>query len=407
MRILIICYVYPPEVAPAGVMVQELAEDLSAAGHQVTVQTGFPNHPRGRLFPGWRVRWRQTRREGRHRVQRVWHAVSPKTSAAGRLWAYATFAAGSLLNGPALGRQDVVVCLSTPLMGVWTAWLLARLWRARFVNVIFDLWPEAIRNAGLVGGGGLGYRLVRRIDTWNCRLSDAITTLGEGMRRQILARGIDPQRVRVVPFWVDVEKIRPLPRDNAWRREQGIAPGTFVALFAGTIGYVSGAQILADVAERLADRPDVLLLVVGEGVVKDELEALARDRGLRNLRFLPFQPAERLAEMQSTADVGLVTLRPETGLSSVPSKVLGYMAAGRAVIASAPDDTDTAELIRRADCGLVTPAQDPAALADAIRRLADDRALCRRFGNAARQHLLEHHSRSAVVARYEAAIRGA
>ena len=406
MNILVICYVYPPEPAPAGIMVRDLAEDLASAGHDVTVLTGWPNHPRGRLFPGFQARWRHTERDGRHRVVRVAHAICSKASAMARLWVYFTFAVSSLLNGLVLGRQDVVVSLSTPLLGVWTAWALARLWRGRFVNVIFDLWPEAIRSAGLVRQRHPLYRLARRLDTRNCLWSDEITTLGQGIRDQIAERGIDPRRVHVIPFWIDTDRIRPMPRDNAWRREQRIPPETFVALFAGTIGYVSGAQMLVRTAETLADRQDILLLIVGEGVAKDELQRLAAERGLRNIKFLPFQPARRLAEMQSAADVGLVTLRPESGFTSVPSKVLGYMAAGRAVIASATEDTDTARLIRQAECGLAVPAQDGAALAGAIISLADDRPRAEAFGRRAREYAVEHFSRGAVIGKYREVILG-
>lgn len=407
LKVLIICYIYPPEVAPAGIMVRELAEDFSRDGHEVTVQTGWPNHPRGELFSGYKVRCRHIESEGRHRVMRVAHAIYPKSSALLRLWTYLTFAVSSFLNGLTLGRQDVVVCLSTPMFGVWTAWLMAKLWRARFVNVIFDLYPEAIRNAGLIGDS-LPYRICRWIDTRNTRWSDQITTLGEGMRQAILARGGIPEdKVRVVPFWLDTQRIRPLDRNNDWRREQGIPEETFIALFAGTIGYASGAQILAETARELRHRKEILLLIVGEGVVKDELRELSRTNGLDNIRFLPFQPEDRLAEVQSTADVGLLTLRPKSGTSSVPSKVLGYMAAGRPVIASAQEDTDTAKLIREADCGLVTPVGDGKAIAEAIAQLADAPSQATKFGQNARRHVVQHFSRGVIVREYSDLIIGA
>lgn len=405
LNVLIICYVFPPEGAPAGVMVSELAEDLAGRGHKVTVLTGWPNHPTGRLFPGYRATWRAMQPYGPYRVMRTAHSLYAKTSALGRLWMYLTFAVSSFVNGMTLGKQDVVVCLSTPLFGVWTAWLLARLWRGRFVNVIFDLWPEAIKNAGLVGENAM-YRLIRRIDTWNCRLSDQITTLGEGMKTLICQRVIDPEKVKVLPFWMDTDRIRPLPKDNPWRQRQGIATDRFVALFAGTIGYASGAEILADVAGRLAAYPRILLLVVGEGVVKENLQTLAVQRKVDNMRFMPFQPEQDLAQMQSTADVGLVTLRPASGVSSVPSKVLGYMSAGRAVIAAAAADTDTAALITEAQCGIVTPAGDAAGMADAILRLYRDPGGCQQYGDHGRQYILTHLSRQTIVDAYARLIEG-
>ena len=406
MRVALICHVYPPEAAPAGMMVRELAEDLAARGHAVTVITGWPNHPRGVLFVGWRARFRKVEEDPRgFRVLRCGHSIHPRDRIAWRLWYYLTFAVSTFLNGLAAGPLDAVLCLSTPIFGSWSAWGLARLKGARFVYDIFDLHPEAARNAGLMREG-LPYRVLRWADTVLCRRADAIATLGEGMRRQILDRGVPPKKVTVVPFWIDADRLRPGDRDNAWRRAQGIPADRFVALYAGTIGYVSGAGILADVAARLRDRPDILLLVVGEGVAKDELVREAESRGLTNLRFLPFQPEEVLNDVQATADVGLVTLRPEAGQSSVPSKVLGYLAAGRGVIAGVAEDSDTAEVIRSSGCGLVTPAQDAAALAEAIRRAADDREATRRMGEAARACLLERYNRQTCTALYESLLGG-
>ena len=406
MNIVLICHVYPPEVQASAMMTRELAEDLTAAGHRVTVLTGWPSHPRGILFGGWRARFRAVERDpAGFRVIRCGHSIHPRNRLFWRLWYYLTFAISTFVNGLAAGPFDAVLCLSTPIFGSWSAWLLACLKGARFVYDIFDLHPETARNTGMMREGPL-YRVLRRVDTVLCRLSDAIVTLSPGMKREIVERGIEADRVTVVPFWLDAERIRPGDRDNPWRRAQGIPPEKFVALYAGTIGYVSGAEILVDVASELRDRDDIILLCVGEGIVKDKVEKEAARLDLANLRFLPFQPEEVLSDMQATADVGLVTLRPESGRSSIPSKVLGYLAAGRAVIASVAEDSDTAEMIRRADCGLVARCQDASALTDAIRRAADDRQGVERMGRNARRCLIENYSRAACTRAYERLLAG-
>jgi colanic acid biosynthesis glycosyl transferase WcaI len=406
MNIVLICYVYPPEVQASAMMVRELAEDLTAAGHRVTVLTGWPSHPGGLLYPGWRARFRHTERDQRgFVVLRCGHAFAPRSRPLRQLWYYFTFAVSTFVNGLAAGPFDAVLCLSTPIFGSWSAWLLARLKGARFVYDIFDLHPEAAESAGLMRKGLL-YRLWWWQDTLLCRASDVLLTLGHGMKRLIEARGIPGEEVAIVPFWIDADRIRPGPRDNAWRRAQKIPPEKFVALYAGTIGSVSGAGILAEAAERLRDRPDILLLCVGEGMAKDDLMRRAHQRHLANIKFLPFQPEEVLADMQATADVGLVTLLPEAGKSSIPSKVLGYMAAGRPVIASVALDSDTAEMVREAKCGLVVPPQDAAALADAIRRAADDRERVKQMGRNARRCLIENYSRAACTRTYERLFMG-
>jgi colanic acid biosynthesis glycosyl transferase WcaI len=268
---------------------------------------------------------------------------------------------------------------------------------ARFVPVIYDLYPDVAIETG---------KVTNRIVIWAARaaerlvyrLADRIVVLSDGFRRALVARGVPQAKVEVVPVWLDPDEIRPSPRVNTWRREMGIEPGVQVILYAGTIGLVSGAMILLDVAARLQERSDALLLIVGEGKVRDDLEREARRCGLQNLRFLPFQPRARLSEVQATADVSVVTLAPGRGRTSVPSKILGYMAAGRPIVASVDEDADTASAVREGRCGLVTPPGDAAALADAIASLLDDPARREAMGRAGRCYFEGTYSKDAALA---------
>jgi colanic acid biosynthesis glycosyl transferase WcaI len=397
MHVVFISYVYPPEHAPGGVMIEELAEDFARLGHRVTVVTGWPSHPAGRLFAGWRSGWRRIERDPRgFHLLRCGHSFGPRKRVGHRLWYYLTFAASSFFGAMTLGKIDVIVCASTPIFGSWADWLLARLKRARYLYYISDLLPEAVVTAGIIREGWL-YRALRAQDTALCRRADLISTLSENLRKGIETRGIDPGKIRIIPFWLDGQKVRPGDRDNPWRRQHRVPTGTFVALFAGTIGYVSGAEMLVEVARLLSDRKDILLLVVGEGPVKDTLQVAAAEAKLTNMRFLPFQPAAVLNDMQATADVGLVTLRPEAGEHSVPSKLLGYLAAGRAVIASVHDGSPTAQTLHQGRCGVVVPPKDPAAMAAAIRHAADHRREIAEIGQNAREHFLRHFDRQSTV----------
>ncbi|MHB1097267.1 MAG: glycosyltransferase family 4 protein [Gemmatimonadaceae bacterium] len=401
MNIAIVCHVYPPEHAPAGVMMAELAEDLVKRGHRVTVITGWPSHPAGVLFPGWTLRWRSVEDDLRgFRIARCRHSVHPRNRTIWRLWYYFTFGVSAAIIALGAGPFDAVLCLSTPIFGGWATWMMARLKSARFIYGIFDLHPEAAANANLLHRGWL-YRALRRSDTLLCRASDSIVTLSEGLRLEILDRGIAATKVTIVPFWLDGAKIKPGTRNNAWRRQQAIAESTFVVLYAGTIGHISGAEMLIETARSLESFPQILILCVGDGPIKDRLIAETKRANLANLRFLPFQPAEVLSDVQSTADVGLVTLLPDAGKTSVPSKVLGYLAAGRPVVASVSSSSDTAKTILRAECGRVTKSQDAVALTVAILELADHPELCRDLGRRARNYFEHHFDRGPCISMYE------
>ena len=401
MNIALICHVYPPEHAPAGVMVSELAENLTAKGHGVTVLTGWPNHPEGVLYPGWRMCWQSVERIGeRLTLIRCRHSLHPRGGLFWRLWYYLTFAVTTLLIGMRAGHFDTVFSLSTPVFGCWTAWVLAKVKRARFVYGIFDLHPESAANVGLVKRGPL-YRFLRSLDSWLCKRSDSVVTLGEGLKTEIMARGIPAEKIAVVPFWLDGKKVKPGNRENPWRREQKIGSELFVVLYAGTIGYVSGAEMLIETARLLSSRKDILFLCVGEGPIKNKLEVSTEAHRLKNIRFLPFQPAEFLEQVQSTADVGLVTLLPEASQTSLPSKVLGYMAAAHPIIASVPLTSDTAKIIGKAKCGIVTESQDASALANAIVELSNNPTLRLEMGREGRFFFEQNFDRGKCVQAYE------
>jgi colanic acid biosynthesis glycosyl transferase WcaI len=376
-------------------MTRELAEDLAAAGHDVTVLTGWPNYPQGKLFPGWRRRFRSLQQEGGYRVLRVWHTLPRRSSFVSRVLWFAAFAMSSFLNILISRKFDVVYSHTTPLAGPVMTWLACRLKGMTFLYGIYDLYPEAAAEVGVVRRG-LAYRFFRGLDTWVCRRAHSIPTLGPGIQEALVARGIPREKIPIIPFWIDAAKVRPLDRDNPWRREHGIALDKFIVLYAGTMGHVSGAAMMAEVAAKLRDVPNLLFLFVGEGVAKDQTLRRCEELGLTNTLFLPFQPQERLGEVLSSADIGVVTLRPGASRNSLPSKVLGYLAAGRAVVASVDDNSDTAECIRQGNCGRVAPAQDAEAMAETIQKMMAP-GLATRYGLAAREYFLRHYSRQAAV----------
>lgn len=399
MRILITTQVYPPELHPTAVMVRELARYLVSCGWQVTVAAGLPHHPYGKVYAGHRVLPFERRLVEGIEVLRLWHPVNPSRSVAVRASLFVTQAMSTAVEATLARRADVVLVYGPPLIGPGLAWIVALRHRARLVTVVYDIYPDVAVEAGKVKNRALiGLaRIAERFQYWS---ADKIIVLSEGFKKTLAKKGVPENKIVVLPVWLDADEIQPMARDNAWRRENGIPLESFVVLYAGTIGVVSGAEIVPDAAAVLRDRCDVLFLFVGDGEARPRVEARARELGLNNLRFLPFQDRERLAEVQATADVGLVTLAPGRGRTSVPSKVIGYMAAGRPVIASVDVDSDTARELVEAKAGLVTPPSDAGALADAVLTLANDPERRAAMGTSAREAMLALHSKCALLERY-------
>jgi len=400
VRVLILIHIYPPEHAPAGINAAELAQELTDAGHEVTVLTGFPSHPAGPLFDGWKAKfYTKERTDGGFTVVRCIHSFAKRFRLLPKLWYYGTFALGSFVVGLHQESFDVMIMQSTPLFGNFTGVLLAKLRRAKVFYWIQDVHPESAINAGLIKEG-LATAMMKKLDTWVCRRSDVVGTLTDDMRQLLLDRGLSEEHVVLQRHWLDESRIYPMSRMNGWRHRFDIPPEKFVVLHAGTIGYISGAAVIIEAARLLRNRDDLLFLFVGDGPLKSDLEKMSADYGLSNVKFLPFQPEEDVNEMQATGDVGLVTLKPRSGASSIPSKMHGYTAAGRPVIAGVDAESATSRLISEGDFGWVPPPSDAGALAEAISAAASDPALCQQKGARARVFFEREFGRKAVTRKF-------
>jgi colanic acid biosynthesis glycosyl transferase WcaI len=346
---------------------EELTQQLARYGYKVTVAAGYPHHPYGRIFPGYQKRWLSVEEDNGYRLVRGWHIIHPSPSNLMRVLIMVTQCCSYFISALYAHHPEMVISFDGyPLLGPLVSSLIAKLYGAKSITVIYDIYPDIAVELGKLRNPQL-IALARIIENLVYRWSDKIVVLSEGFRRTLVeGKGVSPEKIIVIPVWLDAKDITPLDQENPWRREMGIPPEKFVILYAGTIGLVSGAEIIVEVAQSLASYPEIQFLMVGDGYAKEQVQAQASNLGLQNIRFLPFQPRERLSELQATADISLVTLSPGRGRTSVPSKVLGYMAAARPIIASVDEACDTASLVEEANCGLVVPPGNGEALAQAI-----------------------------------------
>ena len=400
MKIVIICQWFPPEYAPIGIMLRELAEDLSTKGHSVTVVTGFPNHPAGVLFGGYKKSLFTEETVNGFRIIRCYLYTSPKRMFYRRILNYLTFTVTSFAAAIRLKDQDLLFVVSPPLTNGVIALLLKKWKRIKYVFNVQDIYPDAAVAAGIIRNRLMIWAL-RWIEREIYRSADRIAVISDGFNDNLIGKGTPPSKISVLNNWLDTEEILPLPRDNDFSREQGLT-GKFIVLYSGTIGLISGADLLLTCAEHLAYREDLLFLFVGEGIVKEGIAEEARKRGLSNVKFLPFQPREALSRVQSSSDVSVVTLLKGKGKSSVPSKVLGYMAAARPIVASVDPDSDTMKLIEKAGCGICVGAEDAEGVTRAIQELYHDRPRAAALGRNGREFLVRNCNRKAITARYEA-----
>jgi colanic acid biosynthesis glycosyl transferase WcaI len=401
MKILITTKRFPPEIPATAVLGEELAQELGRYGHQVTVAAGYPQHPYGRLFPGYRKQWLSVEEVEGFRLVRGWHFIHPAAATPMRVMVMVSQCFSYFLSALYSDNPEVVISFDGyPLVGPLVSILIARWYGAKVVNVIYDIYPDIAIELGKLKNPLL-IKISQKVEQLVYHWSDQIIVLSEGFRRTLIEeKGVLPEKVTVIPVWLDARNIVPLDRDNPWRREMEIPLEKFVILYAGTIGLISGAEIITAVAQSLASYAEIQFLMVGDGYAKEQVQTRARDLGLNNILFLPFQPRERLSEMQATADISLVTLAPGRGRTSVPSKVLGYMAAARPVIAAVDLDCDTAKIVNQARCGIVVPPADPESLAQAILYYFKHPSERISSGNKGLTYFLEHFDKKVIIKQY-------
>ena len=216
--------------------------------------------------------------------------------------------------------------------------------------------------------------ILERLEKYMYQKAAHNTVITPSFRESLLAKGVPPQKVSVIPNFVDTDLIRPLPKDNPFSRSYGLTD-SFVVTHAGNVGYVYDLATLLDAADCLRGDPKIHILIVGEGVAKPELEKKAAERCLDNVTFLPFQPRESLPWLRAASDVQVSLYRPGAARYSMPSKVYEIMASGRPVLASADSPSDVWNLVESTGSGRCIEPNRPDQLADAIRALAYDRVL--------------------------------
>lgn len=408
MRIIFICCVFPPEPEPAGVMAHQLASRLAHDGHTVTVVGPFPNRPGGRVYGGFQRRLRKVEAggDGYRLVRCANWLVGERRRGVDRLLENLTFGLSATWAAWREPKPDLILVETWPLISVQVLALLARMLGIPWCYYVKDVYPEAAEETGLIGRNGPVARFCRFWDRYLCLSSAKVIVISETMR-DLMARSRDLSNdlFAVIPDWIDPSGFVPQPKDNAWRQEQNIPKDTFVAMFGGTLGQVSGVEVLVEVAGLLRDKQNLLILCVGEGVRKRQMIERCHSLGLENIRFLPFQPRERLAEVQGAANATVLTVRPGYSDASVPSKLISYFATGRPVICAAQGSASVARIVSEAGAGIVTRPGDPSALARALVDLAADSARAEEMGRAAREYFEQHFTLDRAYRQFTATLK--
>jgi len=407
MKILYVSQYFPPEMGAPAARAGELSKHWAASGHEVTVLTGFPNHPTGVVPPEYRDKFRRlVAREQIDGVNvvRTWLFPFPNRKAHERMLNYSSFCASAASTGLFLSRPDAVIATSPQLLVALSGWWLARWKRVPFVFEVRDLWPESLAAVGMGEADSLLHRSLAKLAGFLYRHADRIVVVTPAFEDYLVEHwNVPREKISVVENGVETKLFAPElftgETATGLRRDLG-AEGKFVVSYIGTMGMAHGLETIIAAASHLRDsNPEIVFLMLGEGAEKERIVTLARERGLNNVRFIDQQPREKIPAYICASDVCLVLLKKTDLFKTViPTKMLEFMSCARPVILGV--DGQARAILEEARGGLVIEPENSDALVNAIRDLAGNRAVARELGQNGRKHILRKFSRHQTAEKY-------
>ena len=404
VKILYVSQYFPPEMGAPAARAAELAYHWAEAGHDVSVLTGFPNHPTGVVPELWKPRLRRlTYHEsvGYVNVYRTWLWPLPNRKSHERMRNYASFCMSAALRGMTLPCPDIIIATSPQLLVGLSGWWLSFSRQVPFVFEVRDLWPESLVAVGAGSEDSLLHHALSAIAGFLYKRSNQIAVVTPAFKDHLIHHWRVPaDKIAVVENGVETNLFAPQPpaSDQALRRELGVE-GKFLTSYIGTMGNAHGLETLLDAASQLQQNPDVLFLLIGEGAEKQRIKALAQSRGLSNVRFLDQQPREKIPAFISASDACLVLLKKTDVFKTViPTKMLEFMSCARPVILGV--DGQARQIVEEANAGIVIEPENAEALTQAITQLAADRDLSTKLGQKGREYIRQNFSRGRTAEKY-------
>jgi colanic acid biosynthesis glycosyl transferase WcaI len=403
MKILYVSQYFPPEMGAPAARAAELARYWVQEGHEVTVLTGFPNHPTGVVPAEYRRKLRRLFiRENLDGVNvvRTWLLPFPNGKAYERILNYSSFCASASTTGMFVSRPDVLIATSPQLLVGLSGWWLARTKRVPFVFEVRDLWPESLAAVGMGNPDSMLNRSLGSIAGFLYKRSEHVVVVTSAFKEHLIQNWrLSPEKISIVENGVESDLFCPRVNNADLRTKLG-GEGKFVVAYIGTMGMAHGLESLVQAATELqTTAPDVLFLMVGEGSDKERVINCARSQGLTNMRFVGQQPREKVPEFISISDACLVLLKKADLFKTVvPTKMLEFMSCARPIILGV--DGQARKIMDQAGAGVYVEPENVAALVQVITRLAANPVLRETLGRNGRRHIVENFTRQQTASAY-------
>jgi glycosyltransferase involved in cell wall biosynthesis len=365
---------FPPEVNAPASRTFEHCREWAKLGEQVTVITCAPNFPKGKVFSGYRNRLWQTETIEGIRVIRVWTYITANEGFIRRSLDYVSFMVAATIASLWVKKVDVVIGTSPQFFTVCAAYVVGLLKRIPWIFELRDIWPESIKAVGSMGDGLL-YRMLERLELFLYKKANRIIALTQSFKKELIARGVDADKIDIVTNGVDLSLFKPRSKDGVLLKKLGLE-NQFIAGYIGTIGMAHGLETIIEAAEivqntRYPENHNIKILILGDGARKEALKQLAKDKKLENLIFIDTVSKSEVADYWSLLDISIIHLKKDPLFEKViPSKLFECMAMGIPVLHGVLGES--AEIVSRLGVGKTITPDNSQVLAQELLNLSKD-----------------------------------
>lgn len=398
MNIVYYSHYFTPEIGAPSARIYDLSKEWIGSGHSVQVVTCFPNHPSGRLYPGYHQTMYMEEGLDGIRVHRHWTFITPNKGFIKKTIGHVSYLPSAiLLSNPRLKPFDVAIASSPTFFAALAGVSAGKRYKVPFIMEIRDLWPAIFVDLGVIRNRRV-VSWLEKLEMFLYRQATSIVTVTEAFRNNLIERGIPPRKIFTIPNGADVKFWSPIDDPADLRQSLGLKD-SFVVLYIGAHGISHALGRILDSAVQLKNQENMHFLFVGEGAEKAELVRRANELRLKNVLFHEPVNKEGVRRFYTLADICLVPLRNIPLFDSfIPSKMFEIMAMERPIVGSVRGEA--ADILRRSKSALVVEPENPKAIAESILYLYHHGKKRRAMGQEGRKFVAENYSRRSTANKY-------
>ena len=382
---------YYPDITTTAIIMTDLAEDLASYGQNIEIVCAQPTYLIKKKCPKEEIRNKVS-------VKRIRTFLLDKNNILGRILNGTSCFFSMLFHIFSTNKNSLLVFNTNPALLPFLGFIIKKIRNQRYVVLVHDLWPDLPANTGMIKKGGLLYKTINFLMITSFMNASEIIAISDKMKERILYKvSKKKNNIHLIHNWADEDRLYPVEKTkNRMFKSLGFNNKKIV-MYSGNLGRYQPLEVMIGAANELKDRKDILFLFVGNGGKKLKIQNMAKNINLNNVKFLPFQPLNRLSDSLSMADISLMGIYSENEGVIMPSKLYSLLAVGKPIICVSDPNSEVADLLEQSGAGIQSSVSDPKELAGKILAMIEDPRKAMEMGQSGRKYFLEHFERKIIT----------